>query len=235
LGRFRDPVLQIFQGKTAMSSAIGVSEQVRAYLARVGVREHKALVRCRRDTAKMPRSEMQIAPEQGAVMGILVKLIGARRYLEIGSFTGYSALSVALALPKSGRIVCLDISDDYLKLALKYWRAAGVAGKIETRIAPAVRSLDAMIAAREKPFDMAFIDADKKNYGRYYERVLKLMRPGGLILIDNTLWYGRVADPHERDVDTRAIRALNKKIHGDKRVDMALATVGDGLMMVRKR
>ena len=218
-----------------MSSAIGVSEQVRAYLARVGVREHETLARCRRDTAKMPRSEMQIAPEQGAVMGVLVKLIGAKRYLEIGSFTGYSALSVALALPKSGNAVCLDISDDYLKLARKYWHAAGVAAKIETRIAPAVKSLDAMIKAREKPFDMAFIDADKKNYGRYYERVLKLMRPGGLILIDNTLWYGRVADSHERDVDTRAIRALNKKIHGDKRVDMALATVGDGLMMVRKR
>jgi caffeoyl-CoA O-methyltransferase len=218
-----------------MSSAIGVSEKVRAYLARVGVREHPVLARCRRDTAKMPRSEMQIAPEQGAVMGLLAKLIGARRYLEIGSFTGYSALSVALALPKSGKAVCLDLSDDYLKLARKYWRAAGVAGKIETRIAPAMKSLDAMIKAREKSFDMAFIDADKKNYGCYYERVLKLMRKGGLILIDNTLWYGRVADPKQNDPDTRVIRALNRKIHGDKRVDMALATIGDGLMMVRKR
>ncbi len=218
-----------------MSSAIGVGKQVRTYLARVGVREHAQLARCRRDTAKMPRAEMQIAPEQGAAMGVLAKVIGARRYLEIGSFTGYSALSVALALPKSGRVVCLDISDDYLKLARKYWQAAGVAGQIETRIAPAVKSLDAMIAAREKPFDMAFIDADKKNYGRYYERVLKLVRKGGLILIDNSLWYGRVADPKVNDPDTRAIRALNKKIHGDRRVDMALATIGDGLMMAHKR
>ncbi len=218
-----------------MSSALGVSDDVRAYLARVGVREHPALARCRRDTAKMPRSEMQIAPEQGAVMGVLAKLTGARRYLEIGSFTGYSALSVALALPKTGKAVCLDISDEYLARARKYWKAAGVAGMIETRIGPAASTLNAMIKAREEPFDMAFIDADKKNYGRYYERVLKLVRKGGLILIDNTLWYGRVANPKESDVDTRAIRALNRKIHGDKRVDMALATVGDGLMMVRKR
>lgn len=218
-----------------MSSAIGVGQAVRDYLARVGVREHAALRRCRLDTAKMPHAEMQIAPEQGAVMGVLVKLTGAKRYLEIGSFTGYSALAVALALPQNGRAVCLDISDEYLTKARKYWKAAGVEKKIETRIGPAVKSLDAMIAGHEKPFDLAFIDADKKNYGHYYERVLKLMRHGGLILIDNTLWYGRVADPKENSQDTRAIRALNRKIHGDRRVDMALATVGDGLMMVRKR
>ena len=217
-----------------MSSAIGVGESVRAYLARVGVREHPALRRCRLETAKMPRSEMQIAPEQGAVMGVLAKLIGAKRYLEIGTFTGYSALSLALALPKTGKVVCLDISEEYLGRARKYWKAAGMEKKIETRIGPAVCTLDRMIAAHEKPFDMAFIDADKKNYGHYYERVLKLVRAGGLILIDNTLWYGRVADPSENDPDTRAIRALNRKIHGDKRVDMALATVGDGLMIVRK-
>ena len=218
-----------------MSSAIGVGESVRNYLARVGVREHPALKRCRMDTAKMPRSEMQIAPEQGAVMGVLAKLIGARRYLEIGTFTGYSALSLALALPANGKVVCLDISDAYIAVARKYWKAAGVEKKIETRIGPAARTLDKMLARRESPFDMAFIDADKKNYGRYYERVLKLMRKGGLILIDNTLWYGRVADSKVNDPDTRAIRALNRKIHGDKRVDMALATVGDGLMIVRKR
>lgn len=218
-----------------MSSAIGVGESVRAYLARVGVREHPALRRCRLETAKMPRSEMQIAPEQGAVMGVLAKLIGAKRYLEIGTFTGYSALSLALALPKTGRVVCLDISEEYLGRARKYWKAAGMGKKIETRLGPAAKTLDKMIARRESPFDMAFIDADKKNYGRYYERVLRLVRKGGLILIDNTLWYGRVADPNVNDPDTRAIRALNRKIHGDKRVDMALATVGDGLMVVRKR
>jgi predicted O-methyltransferase YrrM len=218
-----------------MSSALGVGESVRNYLARVGVREHPALKRCRIDTHKMPRAEMQIAPEQGAVMALLAKLIGARRYIEIGTFTGYSALSVALALPANGSVVCLDISDEYIARARKYWKAAKMEKKIETRIGPALKTLDAMVAKREKPFDMAFIDADKKNYGGYYERVLKLLRPGGLILVDNTLWYGRVADPAERSEDTRAIRALNAKIHKDARVDMALATVGDGLMMVRKR
>ena len=160
-----------------MSSAIGLSATVRAYLAK-SVREHPALTRCRRDTGKMPHAEMQIAPEQGALMGLLAKLTGAKRYLEIGSFTGYSALAVALALPKTGRVVCLDISEKYLARARMYWRAAGVAGQIETRIGPAVRTLDTMIAARENPFDMAFIDADKENYGRYYERVLTLMGRG---------------------------------------------------------
>jgi predicted O-methyltransferase YrrM len=218
-----------------MSRAIGANEKVRTYLARMGVREHPALARCRRDTARMPNAEMQIAPEQGAVMAILAKLTGVRRYLEIGSFTGYSALSVALALPKNGKILCLDISEEYLARARNYWKAAGVASMIEMRIAPAVKSLDAMIRDHEKPFDMAFIDADKKNYGRYYQRVLKLVRHGGLILIDNALWYGRVADAKEQDSSTRAIRTLNRKIHSDARVDMALATIGDGLMIVRKR
>ena len=218
-----------------MSSAIGLGERMRNYLAHTGVREHPAQKRCRIDTRKMPRSEMQIAPEQGAVMGVLAKLIGAKRYIEVGTFTGYSALSLALALPANGKVVCLDISDEYIAIARKYWKAAGVEKKIETRIGPAVQTLNRMIARREPSFDMAFIDADKKNYGRYYERMLKLVRKGGLILIDNTLWYGRVADSKVNDPDTRAIRALNRKIHKDKRVDMALATVGDGLMMVRKR
>jgi predicted O-methyltransferase YrrM len=217
-----------------MSRALGLNETVRAYLAK-SVREHPALARCRRDTAKLPNAEMQIAPEQGALMGLLAKITGAKRYLEIGSFTGYSALAVALALPEAGRVVCLDISEKYLARARTYWRAAGVAGRIETRIGAAVRTLDAMIAAREKPFDMAFIDADKENYGRYYERVLALMDKGGLILIDNALWSGRVADAKVDDRDTRTIRTLNRKIRGDARVDMALATVGDGLMIARKR
>jgi len=217
-----------------MSRALGLNETVRAYLAK-SAREHPALARCRRDTAKLPNAEMQIAPEQGALMGLLAKITGAKRYLEIGSFTGYSALAVALALPETGRVVCLDISEKYLARARIYWRAAGVVGRIETRVGAAVRTLDAMIAAREKPFDMAFIDADKENYGRYYERVLALMDKGGLILIDNALWSGRVADAKVDDRDTRAIRTLNKKIRGDARVDMALATVGDGLMIARKR
>ncbi|MGQ0741976.1 MAG: O-methyltransferase [Alphaproteobacteria bacterium] len=217
-----------------MSSAIGVSNSVRAYLAERGVREHPALRRCRLDTAKLPYAEMQIAPEQGAVMALLAKLTGAKRYLEIGTFTGYSALAVALALPASGRVVCLDVSEDYISIARRYWNAAGVAARIEARIGHALPSLDRMIALKEKPFDMAFIDADKKNYGGYYERSLGLVRKGGLILIDNALWYGRVADPAVTDDDTSAIRALNRKIHGDKRVDMALSTIGDGLMIALK-
>lgn len=178
---------------------------------------------------------MQIAPEQGAVMALLAKLIGAKRYLEIGTFTGYSALAVALALPKGAKLVCLDISEQYIAKARRYWHAAGVDKMIEVRIGPALASLDAMIAKGERPFDMAFIDADKENYGRYYERVLKLVHKGGLVLVDNALWSGRVADARERDANTRAVRALNARIHRDARVDMALATVGDGLMLARKR
>jgi predicted O-methyltransferase YrrM len=218
-----------------MSSAMGVSATVRAYLAERGAREHPALKQCRLDTAKMPNAEMQIAPEQGAVMALLAKLMGAKRYLEIGTFTGYSALAVALALPPAGKVVCLDVSEEYVSIARKYWKAAGVAAKIEARIGSALPSLDRMIALKEKSFDMVFIDADKKNYGGYYERALKLARPGGLILVDNALWYGRVADPGETDADTGAIRSLNRKIHGDKRVDMALATIGDGLILALKR
>ncbi len=168
-------------------------------------------------------------------MALLVKLIGATRTLEIGSFTGYSALSVALALPVEGRVVALDISRDFTDRARTYWKDAGVDGKIELRLGPAVETLDSMIAANEGPFDFAFIDADKPNYDAYYERVLKLLRPGGLIAIDNVLWSGAVADPAINDESTVALRALNAKIHDDTRVDMALATIGDGVMLARKR
>lgn len=218
-----------------MGRSIGLSEDIEAYLAATGVREHPVLVRCRRETAEMPMAMMQISPEQGAFMALLAKSIGAARYLEIGSFTGYSALAIALALPESGKVVACDVSKEFTDKARRYWQEAGVAPKIDLRLAPATETLDAMIAAKETSFDMAFIDADKQNYDAYYERVLELLRPGGLILLDNMLWSGAVADPTANDPSTEAIRALNRKIHADSRVDMALAAIGDGVMMARKR
>jgi predicted O-methyltransferase YrrM len=206
------------------------------YLSRVGAREHPALARCRAETQGMGGiAVMQIAPEQGAFLAMLVKLIGARRCLEVGTFTGYSALAVALALSPDGRLVALDVSKDFTDRARGYWREAEVDGKIDLRLGPGLDSLDRMIAAGEGPFDFAFVDADKVNYDNYYERALKLVRPGGLIAFDNMLWSGAVADPGVTDPDTSALRTLNAKIHGDARVDMALATVGDGVMLARVR
>jgi predicted O-methyltransferase YrrM len=178
---------------------------------------------------------MQIAPEQGAFLALLAKILGARQALEIGTFTGYSALSVALALPENGRLVALDVSREYTDRARGYWEEAGMVRRIELRLGPAMESLDRMIDAHEGPFDMAFIDADKSNYDGYYERALKLLRPGGVVALDNMLWSGAVADSSINDADTSALRALNAKIQADERVDMALATVADGVMLARKR
>ena len=218
-----------------MSRMMPVTEELIAYVGRVGAREHPALRRCREETAKLANSQMQIGPDQGAVMALLAQLIGAVRYLEVGTFTGYSALAVALALPDDGRLVCCDISREYTDRAREYWVQAGVSSRIDLRIGPALETLDEMIADNAAPFDFAFIDADKANYDGYYERVLKLLRPGGLVALDNMLWSGHVADPKFTDSDTAALRALNEKIHDDARVDMALATLGDGVMLVRKR
>jgi predicted O-methyltransferase YrrM len=206
------------------------------YLSLLGAREHPAQTLCREATMKMGRiSQMQIAPEQGAFLALVIRLIGAKRCLEVGTFTGYSSLSVALALPPEGRIVALDVSKEFTDKARGFWREAGVEGKIELRLGPGVQAMDGMIAAGEGPFDFAFIDADKTNYDNYYERALKLVRQGGLIAFDNMLWSGAVADPAVTDPDTVALRALNAKIHADERVDMALATIGDGVMMARVR
>jgi len=211
------------------------SDQLEAYVDANGARESAAQIRCREETAQMPMAMMQIGADQGAYMALLAKLIGATRYLEIGTFTGYSALSVAQALPANGQIVCLDVSKDFTDRAREYWKEAGVAGKIDLRLGPAVDEMDRMIAAKEAPFDFVFIDADKPNYDAYYERALKLVRQGGLIALDNMLWSGAVADPANSDASTVAIRALNRKIHADERVDVALATIGDGVMLARKR
>ena len=218
-----------------MSRMMPVTPELIDYVYRFGARETAAQVKSRKETAELPMAMMQIGPDQGAFMGLMAKAIGARRCLEIGVFTGYSALSVALALPADGKIVALDISKDFTDRARPIWKEAGVEGKIDLRIGPALESLDKMIASHEGPFDFAFIDADKPNYDGYYERVLKLLRPGGLIAIDNVLWSGAVADPKDNEESTKALRALNAKIHGDSRVDMALATIGDGVMLAVKR
>jgi predicted O-methyltransferase YrrM len=189
----------------------------------------------REATAGHPRAGMQISPEQGQFMQLLVKLMGARRTIEVGTFTGYSALAVALALPADGKILACDISDEYTSIGKPYWRRAGVADRIELVIAPALQTLDARITAGETgSYDFAFIDADKTGYDGYYERCLQLVAAGGLIAIDNTLWGGAVARPAQDD-DTRALQALNDKLHGDERVDLALLPIGDGLTLARKR
>jgi caffeoyl-CoA O-methyltransferase len=219
-----------------MKSDLGISHQIEDYVSRFGTRESPALKRCREETqANNPRAQMQIGEDQGAFMALMAKLIGAKRYLEVGTFTGYSALAVTLALPPDGKAVCLDISKEFTDLARGYWKEAGVDSKIDLRLGPAVDAMDKMIAAGEAPFDFVFIDADKPNYDAYYERALKLTRKGALIAVDNMLWSGAVADPSNKEESTLAIRALNAKIQADSRVDMALVTIADGIMLAYKR
>ena len=205
------------------------------YLLAHSLREHPAQAALREATTRHPHGGMQISPEQGQFMAMLVKLIGARRAVEIGVFTGYSALAVALALPEDGRLLACDISHEYTRIGQPYWQQAGVAHKIELRLAPAIETLDAQLAAGAAGlFDFAFIDADKSGYDAYYERCLQLLRQGGLMAIDNTLWGGSVAGP-ARDADTAALQRLNAKLHGDERVDLSLLPIGDGLTLARKR
>jgi predicted O-methyltransferase YrrM len=206
------------------------------YLLDNSLREPEVLAELRALTAKHPRAVMQVAPEQGQLMALLVELTGARKALEIGVFTGYSSLSVALALPPDGRLVALDIDPENTAIARDYWARAGVAERIDLRLGDAVHSLDALLAAGEaETFDFAFIDADKEQYGAYYERALRLVRPGGLICVDNVLWSGRVADPANDEPDTVALRAFNRALHDDPRVTLSLVPVADGLTLARKR
>lgn len=206
------------------------------YLRSVGVREAPVLSRLREETQALPMGQMQIAPEQGALMQLLVQLIGVRRYLEIGVFTGYSALSVALALPDDGRILACDISAEWTAVARRYWQQAGQEHKIDLRLAPALDTLDGLLkAGQAASFDLAFIDADKQNYDGYYERALALVRPGGLIAIDNVLWGGAVADPTYQDAETVAIRTLNAKLREDDRIALAMVPIGDGVSLAWKR
>ena len=212
-----------------------LDDRLMQYVFAHSAREHPAQAALREATRTHPHAGMQIAPDQGQLMALLVKLLGAQRTIEIGVFTGYSALTVALALPPDGRVLACDVSDEYTRIGKPFWQQAGVQHKIDLVLGPALATLDARLAAGEAGrYDFAFIDADKSNYDGYYERCLKLLRSGGLIAFDNTLWSGAVAKP-AKDADTRALQALNDKLHADERIDCALLTVGDGLTLARKR
>lgn len=216
--------------------ALGLDDELYDYLLRVSLREADVLRRLREETAAMPLSIMQIAPEQGQFMALLVELMGAVRAIEVGVFTGYSSLAVALALPPEGRITACDISEEFTAVARRYWAEAGVDHKIDLFLAPAIETLDGLIAdGASGTYDLAFIDADKTAYADYYERLLILLRPGGLILVDNVLWSGRVADAVSNDDDTIALRAFNEKLAVDERISLSMLPLADGLTLARKR
>ena len=216
--------------------SITLTDPIYQYMNDVSLREAPVLRALREETAALTQRSMQIAPEQGQFMALLVRLLRARRCLEIGVFTGYSSLATALALPVDGRIVACDVSEEWTAIARRYWEQGGVAHKIDLRIAPATSTLDTLLGQGQAgTFDLAFIDADKTNYLAYYERTLQLLRPGGLVLIDNTLWSGRVADPAVTDPDTVALRELNSTLLRDERIDLSLLPVGDGLTLALKR
>ena len=213
-----------------------MSDTLNAYMQSISLREPDVLTRLRTETSGLSMSMMQIAPEQGQFMQLLVKALGIRRAIEVGVFTGYSSLCVALAMPDDGRIVACDVNKKWTDIARRYWKEAGVDNKIELRLAPALETLDNLIGEQlQNKFDFAFIDADKAGYKDYYERILVLIRPGGLIAIDNTLWSGSVADESNQTEDTRAIRDLNRHLHADERVDISLLPIGDGLTLALKR
>jgi len=213
-----------------------LSGELWEYIGRVSLREPDVLRRLREETAPLPMARMQISPEQGQFMGLLTRLLGARMTLEVGVFTGYSSISVALALPADGKIIACDVSEEWTSIARRYWVEAGVAHKIDLRLRPAVETLDALLAkGRAGSFDFAFIDADKGNYLNYYERCLELLRPGGLIAVDNVLWHGSVIDPAKQDEDTLAIRRFNLLVSEDERVWVSLLPLSDGLTLAMKR
>lgn len=216
--------------------SIGLDDALQAYLLEASLREPPVLARLRAETARHPRSNMQISPEQGQLMALLVRLAGAARCIEVGVFTGYSSLAVALALPPHGSIVACDVSTEYTAVARRYWEEAGVAGRIDLRIAPAIETLDALLRdGGAGHYDFAFVDADKEGYADYYERILELLRPGGLVAVDNTLWDGKVAEPGNTEPDTLAIREFNAGLQRDERIDLSLVPIGDGLTLARKR
>jgi caffeoyl-CoA O-methyltransferase len=217
-------------------STLSLTPDVHRYLLDHSLREPAILARLRSVTAAMPMARMQVSPEQGQFLQLLARTIGARRCLEIGTFTGYSSLAVALALPGDGRLVACDVSVEWTQVARQFWREAGVDSLIDLRLQPALRTLDELLAeGSASAFDFAFIDADKGNYCGYYERTLDLLRPGGLICVDNVLWGGKVADASVNDADTQALRAFNDLVHRDERVDLSLVPIGDGLTVLRKR
>lgn len=206
------------------------------YLFDVSVRDTPLLRALREETARDPMARMQIAPEQGQFMALMVKLTGAKSIIEIGTFTGYSSLCMALALPDDGKILCCDVSEEWTAIARRYWEQAGVSHKIDLQLAPALETLNIQFdAGLAETFDIAFIDADKANYRAYYENCLALLKPGGLMMVDNTLWSGRVADESVNDEDTLALRAFNASLKNDDRIDFSLVPMADGLTLIRKR
>ncbi|MFB6247657.1 MAG: O-methyltransferase [Salinibacter sp.] len=218
------------------SQSIGLPDDLHEYLLSISLRESEVRTRLREETADHPKSEMQIAPEQGQFLQFLVQLIGARRTVEVGVFTGYSALAVAEVLPPDGELVACDVSEDYTQVARRYWAEAGVEDKIDLRIAPADRTLAALLDdGQDGTFDFAFIDADKEAYDTYYEQCLTLLRPGGVIALDNMFRGGAVANPAPDDDSTRAIQRLNEKIHGDERVTLSVLPLADGVTLAMKR
>jgi predicted O-methyltransferase YrrM len=208
-----------------------ITDRLYEYVLGVSLREPEALRALREETGRLPEGEWQIAPEQGPFLAMLVQLMGARTCLEVGTFTGYSAAWVASVLPPGGTLVCCEVNETYAAVARRHWAAAGVADRIDLRVGPA---LDTLRTLTPGTFDYAFVDADKANYDAYYERCLELVRPGGLVAVDNTLWDGKVADPAATDADTAAIRALNAKVHGDTRVSLSFLPFADGLTLARK-
>jgi len=213
-----------------------LAQEVYDYVLRASSREPDVLARLRQATASLPESEMQIGPDQGQLLALLVKLIGARRCIEIGTYTGYSALAVALALPADGRLVACDVNEEWTSIGRRFWREAGVESRIDLRIRPAIETLDELLeGGAERTFDFAFIDADKPNYGVYYEKLLLLLRPGGLIAVDNTLAVSGAPIMKQQTASAKALRTFNDLVHRDERVDLALLTVGEGLTLLRKR
>ncbi len=218
------------------NKTIAVNQSLYEYILGVSLREPAVLRRLREETAAMPEHNMQISPEQGQFMALLVRLMGAHRCLEIGTFTGYSALAVALAIDDEGTVLALDTSEEYTDVARRFWKEAGVDHKIELRLAPALETLEEMLDADDQrhTYDFVFIDADKTNYTRYYEACLQLVRDGGCIAFDNTLWDGKVADKSVKDADTAALRELNEKLYADERIELSLLPIADGLTLCRK-
>jgi predicted O-methyltransferase YrrM len=221
--------------KIMSSKSLQLTDSLYEYILSNSLREHPLCKALREETAQQELARMQISPEQGQLMSLLIKLMGAEKAIEVGTFTGYSALSVALALPDKGKLIACDVNELWTSIGEKYWKLAGVEHKIKLQLAPAAQTLQALLPEEAESFDFAFIDADKRNYELYYELCLQLLRPGGLLLIDNVLWSGAVADPSIQDEDTVAIRELNRKVHRDERVELSMLPVGDGLSLVRKK
>ncbi len=216
--------------------ALGLSDALYRYLLSVSLREPAVLRQLREETMLHPLQMMQVTPDEGQFLSLLVQLMGARKTLEVGVFTGYSSLAVALALPADGQVIACDVSEEYTAIARRYWQQAGVAHKIDLRLAPALDTLDALIdEGHSGSFDLAFIDADKGNYLNYYERSLQLVRPGGLIVADNVLWSGSVIDAADQSESTNAIRRFNKVLHQDTRITLCMVPVSDGLTLAIRR